>query len=156
MGREIVARADVNKPQPTTLRDMAAPTPSAGAAGAAIPPAPTVDDYIGRLLKYVPTEIIGVYLLVQSLAASLADGTLKTIVIWGLYVLGIIATPFYLHQRQHVEKQLQLILSTGAFAVWVLGTGNGGPFSMMGFPPALGTIIMVVYTAGISFIEPQS
>ena len=54
----------------------------------------TPDDYSSRLLKYIPTEVIALYLTLASLLHSAAEMSVWWE--WCIFVLGVIATSGYL------------------------------------------------------------
>lgn len=83
------------------------------------------DTYLSRLLKYIPTEIIALYLTIRPLFAT--GGNNYIVLHWCFFFFGIIITPIYLKRMQNVNKISQLLISTFAFAVWVFAIG--GPFT---------------------------
>ena len=110
----------------------------------------TPDDYTSRLLKYVPTEVIALYLTLASLIRSGQEVGVSWE--WFIFLVGVIATPLYLWRLQRVRKTLQLVLSTVAFAVWVFAIG--GPFAQLAwYAPVYGGILLCIYTFLIPVIE---
>jgi hypothetical protein len=110
----------------------------------------TPDDYSARLLKYIPTEVIALYLTLASLLHSAAEMSVGWE--WFIFLLGVIATPLYLWQLQRVRKTLQLVLSTLAYGVWVFALG--GPFAHLAwYAPVYGGILLCVYTFFIPILE---
>ena len=110
----------------------------------------TPDDYTSRLLKYIPTEVIALYLTLASLIRSVEE--LRVPWEWFIFLLGVVATPLYLWRLQRVHKTLQLILSTVAFVVWVFAIG--GPFAQLAwYAPVYGGILLCIYTFFIPVIE---
>lgn len=76
------------------------------------------DDYMARLIKYLPTEVIGFYLTFACLVQEQ--------LILGLAVLaiGLVGTPLYLIRLHHVQGWLQPSISTVAFLIWAYATGG--------------------------------
>ncbi len=135
MSRTIVSRAD-------TQIDSYADTKQ-------LPSTP--DGYAARLLKYIPSEVIALYLTLTSLLKSSVDT--GSPLEWIVFAFGIIVTPLYLWRIQKVHKPLQLVISTGAFAAWAFALG--GPFaSLSWYAPAYGGVLVSIYTFLIPVIEP--
>lgn len=110
----------------------------------------TPDDYTSRLLKYIPTEVIALYLTLASLIRSVEETGISWE--WFIFLVGVIATPLYLWRLQRVHKTLQLVLSTVAFIVWVFAIG--GPFAQLAwYAPVYGGILLCIYTFLIPVIE---
>lgn len=133
--------------QRTIIRSRDVP-PAPQNTSTGIPSQP--DDYVSRLLKYIPTEVIVLYLTLSSLLRSVEQSS----VAWGwlIFFFGLAATPLYLWRLQHVRKALQLIISTIAFAVWVFAMG--GPFANLAwYAPFYGGVLLCVYTFLIPIIE---
>ncbi len=130
MGRTIISRRD-------------APMESRG-----IPQTP--DDYSTRLLKYIPAEVIALYLTLISLLRSAERIGAEWQ--WIIFFVGVVATPLYLWRLLRVRKLLQLVLSTVSFAVWVFALGE--PFAQLSwYAPVYGGILLCVYTFFIPIIE---
>jgi hypothetical protein len=108
------------------------------------------DEYALRLIKYIPAEVVAIYLLLQALVRSAPDEQ-QVGLLWIAFAFAVLATPLYLLRAQNVRKPLQLGLSTIAFVVWVLGMG-GGPFRDV--PPIVGSMVLTMYTFLIPLIEP--
>jgi hypothetical protein len=113
-----------------------------------LPPRP--DDYATRLLKYIPAEVITLYLTLTSLLRSSVDAS--PILDWVIFAIGTVATPLYLWRLQKVHRILQLAISTGAFIVWAFALG--GPFTGVSwYVPVYGGILLSVYTFLIPILE---
>ena len=109
------------------------------------------DAYRERLLKYIPSEVIAVYLTLYGLLKSANDP--PGWIIWAVFAFGLLVTPLYLARVLHVRKRLQLTIATGAFAVWVFATG--GPFLPLPWYQAVyGSLLLVAYTFVVPLIEP--
>lgn len=84
-----------------------------------------MDDYKERLVKYIPVEVIAVYLTLDLLAHSVTP--VNTMVLWLAFGAGILGSPLYLWRIYGVSKVLQLLLCTLSFAVWVFALGGRLP-----------------------------
>ena len=87
------------------------------------------DNQVERVIKYVPTEIISGYLGLSGLVSVIPETlAYKALLIWGLFVLGLIFTPLYLMRSNPQGQQwAQIPISTAAFFFWAYALG--GPFS---------------------------
>lgn len=163
MGREIITPEDVE--------DFQVQTRAGGTlAGGSKSKAPVADEYFDRLLKYIPAEIVALYLTLSSIllaaagnpaklpGAAPADNQLSAATVAGLYwaIFVILLAGTYLYQRYQlkVKKIWQLIISVGAFAVWVFALG--GPFALLSwYHPVFGALLLPLYTAGVAFYTPK-
>jgi magnesium-transporting ATPase (P-type) len=108
--------------------------------------------YQDRLLKLIPSEIVGAYMVLQGIipAASAKWGTLIVSAIL------LIMTPAYLYRLQGVQRFSQLGVTTVSFAVWVYSLG--GPFQYWNlYQPWIGSTILVLWTLTVPMIvNPQT
>ena len=107
------------------------------------------DGYVSKLIKYIPSEILAVYLTLRSFV--LTTDPLDQTLYWLIFGFGILVTPFYIWRIQtqknsHKNTNWQMMfISTGAFIVWAIGTG--GPFDQLpGYKAAYGGILLIIYT----------
>jgi len=108
------------------------------------------DRYTERLLKYIPGEIIALYLALDAIirSAKMVGSALH----WGIFLFGVAATGLYLWRVEKVEKLLQLFISSFAYCVWVFALS--GPFATTGwYNPVYGAILLPMYTFMIPIIE---
>ena len=111
-----------------------------------------VDNYIQRLFKYIPSEIVALYLAV---IPFLRDATQSTeyLIAGGLTVV----TFLYLLLVQKVKKPTQLFLSCTCFLLWVFALG--GPFRFYEWytkTPYLPLLALGVATLFIPAIPPDN
>jgi hypothetical protein len=112
------------------------------------------DRYRDRLLKYIPAEVVALYVLLQGIVEAGVRPEHRIAIMWGIFIVLVIATWFYLLRVQHVSKVQQLIISTVAFCIWVFALG--GPFKA--FPwylPVYGQIVMPIYTFAVAIVEAE-
>jgi hypothetical protein len=119
------------------------------------PAAPaSADDYMTKLLKYVPPQIVGAYLLVQGILIALTtDGTSgRQFALGTLLIVGAVSTFAYSARVLGVARQSQRLVSTLAFFVWVFALG--GLFATFGWwKPGWGTIALVAFAFFVQFIR---
>ena len=108
-----------------------------------------------RLLKYIPAEIVTVFILVQGLVMQMDhDSDPFKPVLWGLFLLFVLLTPLYLWRILKVKKITQLVISLVAFVVWVFALG--GPFTTLSwYDPLYGEILLPVFTLVIALIVAE-
>lgn len=112
---------------------------------------PQPDPYSARLLKYIPSEVIALYISLDALLRPQPDSSHK-LLSWLIFGFGFVATPTYLRRIQHVTKISQLTISTLAFVVWVLAVG--GPFTQLKhYDPLYGAVLLPLYTFSVAVWE---
>ncbi len=113
------------------------------------PAAKAVDGYADRLVKLIPTEVIGVYFSMVTLLKHSKD-TVAEVVPWLVFAFGALATLFYLRVTLKVLDTRQLSLSVVAFCVWAFTIGE--PFSHYAwYNGTYAGLLLIAYT----FIAPQ-
>jgi hypothetical protein len=112
------------------------------------------DTFTDRLLKYIPAEVVAVYVFVEGIIRQSATPEQQNTIFWTVFIILWVCTPLYLWRVQHVTKVIQLIVSFLAFFVWVFALG--GPFVSFGwYNPIYGAVLLPLYTFLIPIIEPQ-
>ena len=112
-----------------------------------------VDSYAARLIKYIPSEIIAVYLTLRSMIMSSEPQCHSDMywAYWAIFIFGVIVTPIYMWKIQRrltpgkiVNKGVVLV-STGAFIAWTIG--SAWPFELCDwYQPVYGGMFLIVYT----------
>ena len=134
LNRNIITKADIAQmskavtpgdlPKTLDTKPPAGSAPEAAAApgGVAIS---TEDDYITKLLKYIPVEILGAYLFMQSVVNSNVT-TRHAHAIWLLCLLIGAGIFTYAYDRWvlSIIRPAQLLMSVLAFAVYVFAMGG--------------------------------
>lgn len=111
------------------------------------------DGYFDRMLKCIPIEVVGVYVLLTSAAVSAFDGsTLR----WWLFVLvlgGAGSAPGYARAALGIRRLSQLAMTTAAFGVFAAATGGWfGTLSWWsGFYPLLASVLFGIAVALVDF-----
>lgn len=132
-----------------TQRDIDA---LAGARGSS--PAPAPDGYGTRILKYIPAEVVAVFIGVQGAITAADPAGPNATILWIAFGLLLILTPVYLWRVGHVTKTLQLVIATIAFAVWVFSLG--GPFAFLPwYQTVYGAVLLPLFTFAVGIIIPN-
>jgi len=111
----------------------------------------TPDTYRDKLLKYIPAEVVALYLTLDLIwrSTSEAEAWLR----WLILIFGLVATPLYLWRIQRVRKWIQLLVSTVAFLVWTFALG--GPFVSLSWYKAIyGALLLPMFTFLVPLIDP--
>jgi hypothetical protein len=109
------------------------------------------NDYLNKVAKLIPSEIIAGYLTMFGFAGSITNPRTQPWIFWVVFAIGLILTPIYLNNVAEAQKPKRnhLILSTLAFIVWayvttgekLLPTIPGGSFDQ-----AISSIILVAFS----------
>jgi hypothetical protein len=132
---------------------------------AAEPPSPKpADDYSDRFAKYIPAEVVTLYLALMAAAAQ-APGN-PTSVEWLVqhfgsnwqfwlnvvaFMAGLFATPADLYFRLKVRSRMHILICTGSFAVWALAIPDG---LFKEWPPVIRGFLLPIYTFGVARYKP--
>jgi hypothetical protein len=118
-------------------------------------PAGTPDGYSTRVLKYIPAEVVAVYIGIQGAINAADPAGANAVLLWLTCGILLVLTPVYLWRVTHVTKALQLVISTIAFAVWVFSLG--GPFAYFPwYQPVYGAVLLPLFTFAMGIIIPKS
>lgn len=133
-----------------TQHDIDTASGAKAAASAAGP-----DGYSTRVLKYIPAEVVAVYIAVQgAIDAAEPTGPNETL-LWIAFGILFVLTPVYLWRVGKVTKTVQLAVATIAFAVWVFSLG--GPFAFLPWYQAIyGAVLLPLFTFAVGIIIPNS
>ena len=133
----------------TSTANAAQPARRGGPDDSFAPVTVAADGYSDRLMKLIPTEIIGVYFSMVTLLKSSKD-EVADLVPWLVFAFGALATWFYLRVTLKVHNKRQLTLSVVAFGVWAFTIGE--PFSRFDWYNATyAGLLLIAYT----FVAPQ-
>jgi hypothetical protein len=160
MPREIITEQDIeadalaSSADTATLEDHDVPVPL-GLADTGTPRkkyVPNVPDgYVDRLVKYIPSEVVAVYLSLDAICRS-ADST-EIWIRWSVLGFALLATPLYLWRVAGVRKQVQLCVSSAAFLVWAFALG--GPFIQLSwYKPIYGAVLLPAFTFVAPLLAP--
>lgn len=117
--------------------------------------------YQDKLLKLIPTEIVGAYMFLSGVVSggpesaantgSKIDDYLLYIVFFALFAF----TPLYLWRVSGVTNIAQIIVTSISYLVWVYTLG--GPFSIWGiYSPAAGSVFLVLWTLAMPLLVPSN
>ncbi len=126
---------------------------TAGSPGA-VPVGISPDTYRERLLKYIPAEIVVVYVAVYGIAYALAaaDPLFPLAARW-ILIAGIVATPLYLWEAGHVTDRVQLIISTFGFVLWAFALGVVPVSDLPGYNQVVASLALPFYVLISPLVE---
>ena len=121
------------------------------------------EDFLGRIVKYVPTEIVGLYLaatrIVPTNITKSDTGFWRYFderreVQWWIFGLTLVLTPVYLRWATREDGKgallMQVIVSTIAFVVWAFALGE--PFNR---PDFMASLILIFVTFILGLLKPR-
>jgi len=116
-----------------------------------------LDGYFDKLIKYIPTEIVGGWIAITGVIKSASNIPTNTI-LWILLVIFTVLTAVYiLKQTFEPKKPLaikQTSISTIAFIVWVFALGE--PFESLSFyNPVYGSVLLILFNLTIPLVNPD-
>jgi hypothetical protein len=145
---EVFRAGDLGLPKGGRRRGAVDRAPQAPAPPQASSPA--ADGYNDRVLKYIPAEVVTLYLSVDGLVRAKPHSPGLS---WGLFAFGLLATVLYLRFSAGVTKPMQLVVSAVAFCVWAITIGS--PSSHIpGYDAIYGAIALPVFTFLAGLIKP--
>ena len=112
-------------------------------------PVPKPDDYKDRLLKYIPAEVVALYLTLDGIIKAATGQLSPREMVWAGWIIFaalLVLTPVYLLKMAGVTKKLQLFVSTLAFAVWIFALPDGIFKSLSWYRPVFGALVLPLYT----------
>jgi hypothetical protein len=113
------------------------------------------DGFNTRVMKYIPAEVVAVYVFVQGVINQAGPSVPNATLLWIAFGVLLALTPVYLWRVQHVTKTIQLVICTIAFAVWVFSLG--GPFTFLSWYQAIyGAVLLPLFTFAAGIVIPRS
>lgn len=106
------------------------------------------ENYAGRLVKYIPADIVALYLGAKGIPPQ---GPHRTSALWWIFSACFVLTFVWLviSTRKPEDHKgpvwRQVILATVAFPIWVFAVG-GGPFDSWNIEQWVGSLILVFGT----------
>ncbi|MDY6878434.1 MAG: hypothetical protein SWK90_19825 [Chloroflexota bacterium] len=116
------------------------------------------DDYLSRVLKHIPSEIVMAYISIEGVLRSSYDPNVRSErqillrLLWITAAFLIVLTPLWLWQVMRVRRFSQLIISTLSVVLWLFALG--GPFELLDwYQPAFGAVVLPLYTLIVPIIS---
>jgi len=133
------------RPRVITSRDLETVSAAKTVRGV---PVPSPDPYLSRLVKYIPAEIVGAYLVGEAAIAGISSPPPANLlwVWWGfLAALSPLWIAFATRTPGLPVAWFQTLVAPVAFTAWVFAMG--GPFAVTWeYPPAYGSLVLIAST----------
>lgn len=111
-------------------------------------PQVTADDVYTQIIKYIPSALIGLYLLIINvLVGSISSKDIDAKRLWCGVAFGVwlVLIPIFLRSRK-VARWSQIVISMVAFSAWA--AASPGIFELInGYPDWIGTIALALALA---------
>jgi hypothetical protein len=121
-----------------------------GAAGGEVRP----DSYRERLVKYIPIEVLVLYVAVYGIAYALMSfQPYFSLVARWILLAGILATVLWLWKVEGVTDWVQLIITTAGFVVWAAALGVVPISELPWYNQVAASLLLPVYVFGTPLIE---
>ena len=116
------------------------------------------DNYLARLVKYIPAEIVAAYTAMRAIALGDSSGQIPLPEIVGasprlfllIFVGCLVLTPLYQYQIMRDDKlpppTYQIAVSTLAFIVWVFAFGDIFSYWLADYDSRLAGILLIFFT----------
>lgn len=151
--RRVITKDDVVKTKAVRIEEFEGVTPEQKMtliAPKRQPPAPQVlteDDYLSKVVKYIPAEIVAVFVTINGILKP--DPNVPAIFHWLLFIVLLVLTPLYIWRFASVKglppPYAQVAISTISFIIWVFALG--GPFDFLGWYKSIyGSILLILFT----------
>jgi hypothetical protein len=157
MSRTVVTQADIER-ELKLSREQAIRTAEAGAVAAAPAPSPQKpDEYRDRLVKYIPADIVAIYLsLLALIKAANPDKTPIITIEWVIFgIIFVVSVPWQTRVMK-IDKWRQVAIGTVAFVLWAITLGD--PFATSWsawYQPLYGSIVLMLFTFLIPLFQAQ-
>ena len=103
--------------------------------------------YLEKVAKLVPSEILAAYLTVVGLVPLVQNGHLRAVVYAASFLTCLVVTPLYFTSvaEKYRPKRNHIVLSTIAFAVWAYAV-SGSTMIPHWHDPAIASILLILFT----------
>ncbi len=111
------------------------------------------DNYLSRLLKYIPSEIVMVFISIEGVLRSTysSNPSLLEKSLWVLAGVLLFLTPIWLWRVMRVKSLGHLFIATFSLVVWMFAIG--GPFTVFDwYNSSLGAVALPIYTLLVPII----
>ena len=157
MSRTVVTKEDIER-ELKLSREQAARTAEAGAVAASPAPVPQKpDDYRDRLIKYIPGDVVAIYLSLLALIKTADPAKTPIIKIeWACFAFIFLVSIPWQRRVMKIDKWQQVAVGSLAFIIWAISLGD--PFATAWsawYQPLYGTILLMLFTFLIPLFQAQ-
>jgi hypothetical protein len=113
-----------------------------------------VDGYFDRLVKYIPADVVGLWLVGVGLIDTLLGAT-KTVVMLIFFFVCMGITVWWTNDQTKepgkMSAKTQIGVASGAFAVWVIALQGADIHDVFSwYKPAIGSLLLLVYSTVVA------
>ncbi len=168
MGRRVITRQDVERAPLMEYTKDAVRVPVAKEPGeedtgvfghmidravSQVPSSEKEDDYVTKVIKYIPAEIVAAFVTVDGVLRSVQ--AIPKFVGWMVFLVLLVLTPLYVWRVTSDPAKPpatgQIVVATISFFLWVFALG--GPFNHLSwYLPAYGAIVLPIYTVLVPIV----
>ncbi len=115
---------------------------------------PPVDGYFDRLIKYIPSDIVGAWLVTKNLISAYGKAPPSTL--WVAFACGIVLTILVvrLTPNNGPATWFQVAISTVAFVIWSWALGS--PLSdVIPHSALFSSLVLIAYTVLVAALVPK-
>jgi hypothetical protein len=111
------------------------------------------NQYADRVLKYIPAEVVTLYVALSSTVASMEDPARW--LPWAIFSFGIVAVIVHLKTVKETIPNTQIAISTVSLVVWVFALPNGPFAELSWYEQVYGALLLPAYTFLVARIIPS-
>ena len=112
------------------------------------------DSYRERLLKYIPSETIALFIAVYGTTYYLSGSeTWYPLMARWIMIAGILGTMLYLWQVEGVTDLVQLAISAIGFVIWVCALGVVTVATLPYYNAVVAAVFLLVWVFSVPFVE---
>jgi hypothetical protein len=154
MGRTVISKNDVARGMRRAEGSLASEVQKGSRESKSEQP-PSVDQYKDRLIKYIPADIVAIYLTLTGLL-KMADPHKTPMQLVGWIIFGVIFLISFPWQMKiaKITKWSQVFIGSLAFVFWAISLGD--PFATAWqnwYQPLYGSMALALYTFLIPLFE---
>jgi len=112
-------------------------------------------EYLERVSRYIPGEIIAAYLAGIAAVSSAPDAGLRVVLYWVLFLGCLVLTPIYLRYMavEQEPRRLHMLVGSVGFCVWAYSLG--GLFRELSiYQAAIASILLIFFSLVSGLIAP--
>lgn len=112
------------------------------------------DSYRERLMKYIPVEVIAIFIAVYGITYYLSGSeTWYPLMARWILIFGILGTMLYLWQIEGVTDPVQLAISTIGFVLWACALGIVAVTSLPYYNAVVAAVFLIAWVFLAPFID---
>ena len=117
-------------------------------------PNPSAKEYLEKVAKLIPAEIIATYLSIIGFVPLIKNASLHEGFYWGAFIFCAVLTPVYFYWQAEKDKPnlIHIILSSISFILWAYAT-IGDKIIPFYFDSAIASIAIIVFSFSTAFIS---